>query len=112
MSASAISVDPDLAYYDSFHTDREAKKISNYPRYSNPRMDALLEQGRKEADSRKRYQIYKEIVELLQEEVPDIPLGFTPHVFAFRSHVKDFQVQPTGPFYYGLGGLGMTWMDR
>jgi hypothetical protein len=43
----------------------------------------------------------------------DIPVGFTPHVFAFRSTVKDFQVQPTGPFYmYGLGGLGMTWLER
>jgi peptide/nickel transport system substrate-binding protein len=112
MSASTINADPDLAYYDRLHTDREVKKLSNYTRYSSAKMDTLLEQGRKEADFRKRYQIYKEIVEILQEEVPDIPLGFTPYVFAFRANVKNFQVQPTGPFYYGLGGLGMTWMER
>jgi peptide/nickel transport system substrate-binding protein len=112
MSAGNIHADPDLAYYQSFHTDREAKKNANYSRYSSPRLDALLEQGRQELDFQKRYRVYKEVVEILQEEVPDIPLGFTPHVFAFRTHVKAFEVQPTGPFFYGLGGVAMTWLDR
>jgi peptide/nickel transport system substrate-binding protein len=104
--------DPDLTYYTPFHTDNRPKKISNFPRYSNPKVDRLLEEGRIEPDIQKRYRIYKEAVETIHEEVPQITLGFTPYIFAFRSHVKGFEVEPKGHFFYGLGGLGLTWLDR
>jgi peptide/nickel transport system substrate-binding protein len=104
--------DPDLAYYQYFHTEKSPKKISNYPRYSNPRVDALLEQGRTQLDSQKRYRVYKEAVEILDEEAVHIPLGFAPYVFAFRTHVRDLDVYHNGQFFYGVGGVTMTWLDR
>ena len=112
MSAGSTNIDPDAVYYRNFHTEKTELRISNYPRYSNPRVDRLLEEGRREADFQRRHQIYKEVVEILLEDVPEIALGFTPYVFAFRSHVHGFDVSPYGVFYYGLGGLAMTWMDR
>jgi peptide/nickel transport system substrate-binding protein len=112
MSASAPSADPDFLYYDWFHTAKEARAVANFSRYSNAKVDSLLEAGRKEPDFQKRYRIYKELLETLHDEVPEITIGFTPHTFAFRKSVKDFHVQPTGPFFYGLGGLAMTWIDR
>jgi ABC-type transport system substrate-binding protein len=52
--------------------------IDLFARYSNPRVDKLLEQGRKKMDSRKLYQIYREFVEIRHQELPQITLGFTP----------------------------------
>lgn len=104
--------DPDLAYYQYFHTEQTPIKVSNFPRYSNPRVDKLLEQGRVEPDFQKRYRIYKEFIEIIHEEVPQISLGSNPYVFAYRSYVKGFEVFPDDHFFYGVGGIGMTWMDR
>jgi peptide/nickel transport system substrate-binding protein len=108
-----VYVDPDLAYYQYFHTESAPLKVSNFPRYSNPRVDRLLEQGRRENDFQKRYRIYKEFLETVHEEVPQITLGFTPNVFGYRSHVRGFSLPLVGnDFFYGSGGLGMTWLDR
>jgi peptide/nickel transport system substrate-binding protein len=104
--------DPDLAYYQYFHTEQTPIKVSNFPRYSNPKVDKLLEQGRVEPDFQKRYRIYKEFFEIIHEEVPQISLGSTPYVFGYRNYVKGFEVFPDDHFYYGVGGIGMTWMDR
>ena len=41
-----------------------------------------------------------------------MPIGFTPFVFAFRSHVKGFDMNPYGVFFDGVEGLGMSWMER
>jgi ABC-type transport system substrate-binding protein len=108
----STSIDPDLTYYMFFHTETSPKRISNFPRYSNARVDKLLEQGRSELDFQKRYRLYKEVAETIHEELPQITLGFTPYIFAYQSYVKDFQVDPSGFFFYGPGGLGMTWLDR
>jgi peptide/nickel transport system substrate-binding protein len=105
-------MDPDLAYYQYYHTENGAIKIGNYPRYSNPKVDRLLEQGRMEPDFLKRYRIYKEFLEMAHEEVPQIPLGFAPYVFAVRSRVRGFDVYPNGQFSYGVGGLAMTWLEH
>jgi peptide/nickel transport system substrate-binding protein len=105
-------LDPDLAYYQYFHTEKNPIRVSNFPRYSNPRVDRLLEDGRIEPDFQKRYRIYKEVVEILNEELPQITLGYTPYVHGFRTHVKDFDIHPNNQFFYGVGGLAMTWLDR
>jgi peptide/nickel transport system substrate-binding protein len=109
----AMYVDPDLAYYQYFHTDTAPMKISNFPRYSNLRVDRLLEQGRREPDFKKRYQIYKEAVEIIEDEAPQIVLGFNPYLFGYRNNVKDFKLQTYNDDYnYVVGGLVVTWMDR
>jgi peptide/nickel transport system substrate-binding protein len=105
-------IDPDLAYYQYFHTEKNPIRVSNFARYSNPRVDRLLDEGRTEADFQKRYRIYKEVLEILNEELPQVSLGYVPYVFGFRNYVKDFDVYPNDQFFYGVGGLAMTWLDR
>jgi peptide/nickel transport system substrate-binding protein len=108
-----IYIDPDLAYFKFFHTEKGPIKLTNPARYSNPRVDSLLEQGRREADFQKRYQMYKEAVEIIHEEAPQITLGFAPAVTAYRSYVKGFEVRRLmGDLFYGVGGFGTTWLDR
>lgn len=105
-------LDPDMAYYPFYHTEKGPIKISNYPRYSNSKVDALLEQARMEPEFQKRYRTYKEVLEIIHEEVPQIPLGFAPYIYAFRNQVKGFDVYPNGQFFYGVGGMGTTWLER
>jgi peptide/nickel transport system substrate-binding protein len=109
----AIYVDPDLAYYQYFHTEKGPSAESNFLRYSNPRVDGLLEQGRKEADFQKRYQIYKEAVEIIDEDAGQITIGLVPNPFAYRTDVKGFEEkQINNDFTYVVGGLSHTWLDR
>lgn len=109
---SLSAIDPDLVYHDDFHTEEGASKAHNWPRYSNPRVDRLLDQGRTEFDSQKRYRIYKDFLEIVHEELPQISIGFSRYMFAYNKYVKGFQTNPDGFYNYGVGGLGMTWLDR
>ena len=106
------AIDPDLTYYKYFYTENGPKKTHNYPRHSNPRLDQLLDAARTEFDTQKRYRLYKEAVEIIDEELPRISLGFSRYMFAFRNYVKGFRTAPNGSYLYGTGGLGMTWLDR
>lgn len=106
------AIDPDLTYYENYHTEAGARKNNNFARYSNPQVDRLLDQGRSEVDPQKRYRIYKEFVELIYEELPQITLGFRPQFVAFHTYVKGFEIDPNSFFFYGPGGLAMTWLDR
>lgn len=108
----STQIDPDMTYYMFFHTETSPKRVSNFPRYSNARVDKLLEQARIEQDFQRRYRMYKEAVEIMHEELPQITVGFTPYIFAYQSYVKGFQVDPNGFFFYGPAGLAMTWLDR
>jgi len=45
----------------------------NFYGYSNPKLDALLEQGRRELDLQKRGAVYKEAENLMIEDMPILP---------------------------------------
>jgi ABC-type transport system substrate-binding protein len=75
-------------------------------------VDQLLEGARKITDFQRRRQMYKEIIEILQDDVADIPIGFVPHGFAFQSYVRDYKPTITSVFSYGDGGMLKTWIDR
>lgn len=65
IDVAGATVDPsDL--YDQFHTGAS----SNYAGYSNPDLDKLLEQGRQELDMEKAKAIWKQVQQILQDEVP------------------------------------------
>jgi peptide/nickel transport system substrate-binding protein len=63
--AQNIPVDPDQ--YNLWHSRQENSNIS---KINNPRIDKLLEDGRKETNSEKRRQIYFEFQKYLLEECP------------------------------------------
>jgi peptide/nickel transport system substrate-binding protein len=107
--------DPDLAYYASYHSPSDGRQLRGdrgRPCYSNPKMDELLEEGRRNVDFQRRRRIYKEVIELLQEEIVDIPIGVIQQGFAFQSSVKNFEPTVTGIFSYGNGGVLKTWIDK
>lgn len=59
---------PDADYlYPLFHSSYIAS-AKNWAEANNPELDALLEQGRGESDAEKRNEIYRQIVEIMDEE--------------------------------------------
>jgi ABC-type transport system substrate-binding protein len=115
MSGGSTGSDPDLSYYGYYHTpppDQLHLGGRTQPCYTNPSVDRLLEDARKVQDFQQRRRMYKELIEILQEDVADLPIGFVPNGYALQSHVRDFEPTITSTFSYGNGGVLKTWLDR
>lgn len=61
-------------------------------RWCNPRFDALLERGREEMDLSRRAAIYREIQQLLQREVPILPISYGIVSQPMRKEVEGYHV--------------------
>ena len=96
--------DPDNIYYNAFHSDGSW----NWWHYSNPEVDALLEQGRQATDPAERKEVYRQVEEYLVEDAP-LAFGFFHEVWlAAHPHVKNF-VKPANDRYFTLVEI---WMDE
>lgn len=62
-------VDPDEYAYEIYHTNGSR----NYENYSNPEVDDLLEQARREMDQGTRGELYRRIEALVIEDCPILP---------------------------------------
>ncbi|WP_456279505.1 ABC transporter substrate-binding protein [Bacillus sp. AK128] len=81
--------DPDGNIFALFHTTGSI----NYG-YSNPEMDALLEQARVETDQAARKEIYKQAEELGKEEVPFIFIYHELDYKAYKNNLEGFRHIP------------------
>jgi peptide/nickel transport system substrate-binding protein len=89
-------IDPDQK--SSFCVYGDDENMSYYTRYKNPKVTALVEQGRSELDSDKRRQIYADIQRLAKEDVHWIDLYYSPFRNASRTNVDNFFQNPMGRF--------------
>ena len=64
-------VPPDPDQYSLWHSTQTETNLSGY---QNPKIDKLLEDGRREIDEDKRKQIYHDFQRFLMEDVPVLPL--------------------------------------
>jgi oligopeptide transport system substrate-binding protein len=62
----------------------------NNTRYSNPEVDALLDQARTEEDQEKRFQLYYEAEQLIMGDAPWAPLFFDHTHALVKPYVKDY----------------------
>jgi peptide/nickel transport system substrate-binding protein len=60
----------------------------NYSEYVNPRVDELIEQGRRAADPARRAALYKEIQAILAEDLPMLPLYLARGVDVWKATLK------------------------
>ncbi len=75
IDVAGATVDPsDLS--DQFHTG----STTNYSGYSNPALDALLDQGRQELDIEKAKVIWKQVQVILQDDVPMFFAWYRPFI--------------------------------
>ena len=103
-------VDPDDAYYRYFHSKGGANELSGG--FSNPTADTLLEEGEVTVDAGKRAEIYRRLVQLLDEEAPVLTTGLGDAAVGWRTPVKGFEPHIIGLLAYPGGGFPHVWLDR
>ncbi|MCZ0931675.1 MAG: ABC transporter substrate-binding protein, partial [Oligoflexia bacterium] len=92
-------VDPDI-YRVAFHSESQAPQGRNRSFYKNKKLDAMLEQGFKERDKRKRKQIYDKVQELIAEEFVVIPLWHDQELSVVQTNVENYQMRSNGDFLF------------
>jgi peptide/nickel transport system substrate-binding protein len=67
----------------------------NHPRIRHPELTALLEKGANEIDVDRRIEIYRDVTNILVDEVPVIPLFWYTAVDAHTTRLQNFKPNPT-----------------
>ncbi len=89
--------DPDIFEY-VFHSARFTPKGANRSYYSNPRVDSLVDQARRESDQNTRKQLYAEIQTILAADVPSINLWYFDNVLVQSKRVQNVTLNPSGNY--------------
>ena len=89
--------DPDIFEY-VFHSSKFTPRGANRTFYTNPRVDALIDQARRESDQNTRKQIYAELQSILADDVPYINLWYFDNVLVANRRVRNLQLSPSGSY--------------
>lgn len=92
-----LGLDPDQ--YDIWHSGKTGPDELNHISYKNPKVDALLEAGRRTFDEAKRKVIYGEFQEIMAEEQPVIFLYVPEALPVVSSRVRGIEPAPAGISY-------------
>ena len=90
------SFDVDGATKNLFHSKFTPPVSANTAYYNNPKLDALIENGAREVDSKKRSEIYAELQKTIWEDAPWIFLGSDQLLSAQRKTTEGVFVMPDG----------------
>jgi peptide/nickel transport system substrate-binding protein len=107
-----LDTDPSITYSRDWVCESKKKRSSNVSGYCDPKVDALFHEAEGAFKLEKRKKLFKEILEKVYGEIPDIPVGYVPRFFAFRKEVKGFSTNGSGDFRFADGGLAYAWLDR
>ncbi|MBM3318140.1 MAG: glutathione ABC transporter substrate-binding protein [Candidatus Eisenbacteria bacterium] len=89
-----ITGDADYGLYALFHSTQWPPNF-NTAFYKNPRVDALLDQGRTTMDQSARDRIYKEAMKIIMDDAPWLFLHSESQVTGVRATVQGLIVHPT-----------------
>src|SRR5580658_2068649 len=89
--------DPDIFSF-CFSSSRFPPNGANRGYYSNPKVDALIDQGRREIDPAVRKPIYAEIQRTLAEDLPAIDLWYLDNVLVHNKRVVNLKLNPAGNY--------------
>jgi peptide/nickel transport system substrate-binding protein len=102
------NADADYSLYALFHSKNVPPTGWNTSRYTNPKVDALVEQARRSLNQAEREKLYGEVQDILAKEMVWIPVYTTKEIIVTRAGVKGFTVHPVE---YNLA-LWKTWVDK
>jgi len=88
--------DPDIFYV--FHSSRFPPNGANRGHYSNPKVDALIDQARREVDQNARKKTYADVQLILAEELPYIDLWYLDNVLVHNKRVRNLQLNSAGNY--------------
>jgi peptide/nickel transport system substrate-binding protein len=91
--------DPDI-FEHVFHSASIPPKRANRGYYSNPRVDELIDQARREVDPEKRRTLYAEVQRIVAEELPYINLWYLDNVVVHSPRVRNIHVSPSGNYEF------------
>jgi ABC-type transport system substrate-binding protein len=89
--------DPDIFEY-VFDSDKFPPLGANRSFYVNPRLDALIKEGRSETDPNRRKAVYAEIQTILATDLPYINLWFLDNVLVHTRRVRNLTLNPSGNY--------------
>src|SRR5262249_23639992 len=91
--------DPDI-FENVFHSASFAPRRANRGYYSNPRVDALIDQARREVDQQKRKTYYAEIPRIVAEDLPYVNLWYLDNVVVHSRRVRNLHISPSGNYEF------------
>jgi peptide/nickel transport system substrate-binding protein len=89
--------DPDIFEY-VFHSSKFPPNGANRDYYSNPKVDALIDQARREVDQAKRKALYAEVQTILAQDLPYINLFYLDNVLVHTCRVQNLKLNPSGNY--------------
>ncbi len=89
--------DPDIFEY-AFHSSRFPPNGANRVFYSNPKIDALIDKGRREVDPSVRKPIYAEVQRILADDLPYVNLWYLDNVLVHTRRVRNLKLNPAGNY--------------
>lgn len=99
---SNSSGDADYGIGSVLHSSMKGSS-GNRSFFDNPTFDALLDKGKVELDPIKRSELYAQAQNIMNEEVPVLPIYFMPASAGIREEVKGFVQSPiNNPTFYKL----------
>ena len=93
--------DPDTS--ENLWTTKAIDNGRNYGCYSNPEIDKLFEQGKRELELEERRKVYQKIHLTLWEDQPYTWLYFRNAYYGFNKSLRGYNYSPRGPYNYGPG---------
>jgi len=89
--------EPDI-FYSIFHSNMIPPDGRNRGYYHNPKIDELLEQGRREVTPDGRKKIYSDVQKILADDLPYVYLWYPHNIIVMNERVQGFVVYPDGDF--------------
>ncbi len=89
--------DPDIFEY-AFHSGKFPPHGANRNFYVNPKLDALIQEGRSETDPSRRKAAYASIQTILATDLPYIDLWFLDNVLVHTRRVRNVTLNPSGNY--------------
>ena len=89
-----LGLDPDQ--YEIWHSSKTGPEDLNHTSYQNPKVDELLEAGRRTFDQEKRKAIYGELQDILAEDQPLIFLYVPDALPVVAARVRGIEPAPAG----------------
>jgi peptide/nickel transport system substrate-binding protein len=82
-------------------------QMRNFANYSNPRVDKLFDEARREFDRTKRAQLYGQIHNILWEDQPYTWLVYRNRDFGFNKRLRGINFSPRGPYSFAPGFMSI-----
>ena len=89
--------DPDI-FELCFHSNRFPPKGANRGFYSNPRIDSLIDEARRQPDQNVRKPLYAEVQEILAQQEPYVNLWYFDNVLVHTRRVRNVTLNPSGNY--------------